>query len=134
MRKQRRRSASRQLRGNREADQRLCFRYIALKIPLLSKSEISTLYQSYMAVCEIVGNQNVGFLMTRLIFVVDVRETQTHTSYHSRVTSSSSYSRTFSILPAKTASICSVMLCSVATLTPPRAANKGVKRLEDTQV
>ena len=27
-----------QLRGNREADQRLCFRYIASTIPILSKS------------------------------------------------------------------------------------------------
>ena len=45
MRKQRRRSASRldQLRGNREADQRLCFRYIASTIPLLPKYEISSL-------------------------------------------------------------------------------------------
>ena len=32
-----------QLRGNREADQRLCFRYIDGTIPLLSKSEISSL-------------------------------------------------------------------------------------------
>ena len=32
-----------QLRGNREADQRLCFRYIDSTIPLLSKSEISGL-------------------------------------------------------------------------------------------
>ena len=32
-----------QLRGNREADQRLCFRYIDSTIPLLSKSEISSL-------------------------------------------------------------------------------------------
>ena len=32
-----------QLRGNREADQRFCFRYIAGTIPLLSKSEISSL-------------------------------------------------------------------------------------------
>ena len=31
-----------QLRGNREADQRLCFRYIDSTIPLLSKSEISS--------------------------------------------------------------------------------------------
>ena len=30
-----------QLRGNREADQRLCFRYTDSTIPLLSKSEIS---------------------------------------------------------------------------------------------
>ena len=32
-----------QLRGNREADQRLCFRYIDRMFPLLSKSEISSL-------------------------------------------------------------------------------------------
>ena len=33
-----------QLRGNREADQRLCFRYIdSSMIPLLSKPEISRL-------------------------------------------------------------------------------------------
>ena len=35
-----------QLRGNREADQRLCFRYIDSTIPLLSKSEISSLWTS----------------------------------------------------------------------------------------
>ena len=32
-----------QLRGNREADQRLCFRYLDSTISLLPKSEISTL-------------------------------------------------------------------------------------------
>ena len=32
-----------QLRGNHEADQRLCFRYIDRTIPLLSKSEISSI-------------------------------------------------------------------------------------------
>ena len=32
-----------QLRGNREADQRLCFRYTDSTIPLLPKSEISGL-------------------------------------------------------------------------------------------
>ena len=32
-----------QLRGYREADQRLCFRYTDSAIPLLSKSEISNL-------------------------------------------------------------------------------------------
>ena len=31
------------LRGNREADQRLCFRYTDSTIPLLPKSEISSL-------------------------------------------------------------------------------------------
>ena len=32
-----------QLRSNREADQRLCFRYMDSTIPILSKSEISSL-------------------------------------------------------------------------------------------
>ena len=32
-----------QLRGNREADQRLCFRHLDSTIPLLSKSENSSL-------------------------------------------------------------------------------------------
>ena len=39
-----------QLRGNREADQRLCFRYLDGMIPLLSKSEISSLWPSPVAV------------------------------------------------------------------------------------
>ena len=39
-----------QLRGNREADQRLCFRYIDSAIPLLRKSEISSLWPSSVAV------------------------------------------------------------------------------------
>ena len=60
-----------QLRGNREADQRLCFRYIDSTISILSKSKISSLYPSSVAVqpsllLDLVGNQN-GFLMTRLI-------------------------------------------------------------------
>ena len=33
-----------QLRGNRKADQRLCFRYSDSTIPLLLKSEISSFY------------------------------------------------------------------------------------------
>ena len=39
-----------QLRGNHEADQRLCFRYLDSMIPLLSKSEISSLWPSSVAV------------------------------------------------------------------------------------
>ena len=39
-----------QLRGNREADQRLCIRYMDSTIPLLSKSEISSLSPSSVAV------------------------------------------------------------------------------------
>ena len=53
-----------QLRGNREADQRLWFCYIDSSIPLLSKSEVSSLIVfSCIArfVSDLVGNQNVGF-------------------------------------------------------------------------
>ena len=39
-----------QLLGNREADQRLCFRYIDSTIPLLSKDKISSLWPSSVAV------------------------------------------------------------------------------------
>ena len=39
-----------QLRGNRKADQRLCFRFIDSIIPLLSKYEISSLLPSSVAV------------------------------------------------------------------------------------
>ena len=62
-----------QLRGDHEADQRLCFRYTDSTIPLLSKSEFSSLQPSSvtvqpgLSVSDQVGNQNVGFLMTRLI-------------------------------------------------------------------
>ena len=62
-----------QLRGDHEADQRPFFRYTDSTIPLLSKSEISgkplAIFCSYTAwfVSDLVGNQNVCFLMTRLI-------------------------------------------------------------------
>ena len=39
-----------QLRGNREADQHLCFRYTDSTIPLLLKSEISSSYPSSVLV------------------------------------------------------------------------------------
>ena len=39
-----------QLRGYREADQRLCLRYIDSTLPLLSKSEIASLKASSVAV------------------------------------------------------------------------------------
>ena len=61
-----------QLRGNREADQRLCFRYTDSIIPLLSKSKISSLWPSSVTVqaglCRTWSEtQIVGFLMHRLI-------------------------------------------------------------------
>ena len=51
-----------QLRGNREADQRLCFPYINSTIPLICKRKLQAWF-----VLNQVGNQNVGFLMTWLI-------------------------------------------------------------------
>ena len=61
-----------QLRGNREADQRLCFRYTDTSIPLLSKSEITSLWPSSAAaqpgLCRAWSETpKTGFLRTRLI-------------------------------------------------------------------
>ena len=62
-----------QLRGNPEADQRLCFRYTDSTIPLLHKSEISCLRPSSVAVQPGLRGtwsetQKTGFLTTRLIW------------------------------------------------------------------
>ena len=62
-----------QLRGNREADQGLCFRYTDSTITLLPKSEISGLWPSSMALqpglCETRSDTpKTGFLTTRLIY------------------------------------------------------------------
>ena len=61
-----------QLRGNREADQRLCFRYTDSTISLLPKYEISSLQPSSVAVqpglCGAWSETpKTGFLTTRLI-------------------------------------------------------------------
>ena len=61
-----------QLRSNREADQRLCFRYMDSATPLLSISEISSLYPFSMTVqpdlCPTWSETpKTGFLTTRLI-------------------------------------------------------------------
>ena len=60
------------LRGNREADQRLCLRFTDSTIPLLPKSEISSFKPSSMAVqpglCRTRSKTlKTGFLITRLI-------------------------------------------------------------------
>ena len=60
-----------QLRGNREADQRLCFRYSDSTTPLLSASEISSLQPSSVVVqpslCRTWSETSkTGFLATRL--------------------------------------------------------------------
>ena len=62
-----------QLRGNREADQRLCFRYTDITIHLLSKYKISSLQPSSVAVQPgLCGTWSetpkTGFLTTRLIY------------------------------------------------------------------
>ena len=57
-----------QLRGNREADQRLCFRIIASTIPLLSKSKLSSLLPSSVAeqhgLCQTSSETRILVLMT----------------------------------------------------------------------
>ena len=63
-----------QLRGNREADQRLIFRYTGSTIPLLSIYEISSLYSSCVVVqpglCRTWSETpKTGFLRTRLILL-----------------------------------------------------------------
>ena len=64
-----------QLRGYREADHRLCFRYSDSIVPLLLKSEISGFYTNVALVCDctgrfmsdLFGNHIVGFPTRRLI-------------------------------------------------------------------
>ena len=74
-----------QLRGNREADQRLCFRYTDSTIPLLPKSEISSLLSSSVAVqpglCRTWSDTpKTGFLTTRLVSNMVFTLTITHIS------------------------------------------------------
>ena len=62
-----------QLRGNREADQRLCFRYMDSTIPLLSEFEISSL-KPYSGIAQPglcwtwSETPKTGFLRMRLIY------------------------------------------------------------------
>ena len=65
-----------QFRGNREADQHLCFRYIDSTIPLLHIYEISSLYPSFVVIqpslCRSWSETpKTGFLTRRLkLFIV----------------------------------------------------------------
>ena len=68
-----------QLRGNRGADRRLCFRFIASTIPLLPKYKISSFWPSSVAVQPgLCGTWSetpkTGFLRTRLILNYSARE------------------------------------------------------------
>ena len=63
-----------QLRSNCKADHRLCFRYTISTIPLLSKSEIPSLYPSSVGLqpglCQIWSETpKTGFLTMRLILL-----------------------------------------------------------------
>ena len=57
-----------QLRGNREADQRLCFRYSDSTIPLLLNSKISSCDCIGRFASDLFGNHIVGFPTRRLIW------------------------------------------------------------------
>ena len=66
-----------QLRGNREDDQRPCFRYVDSTIPLLSKFEISSFYPSsgslQSGLCQTwKETPKTDFLTTRLILFVSI--------------------------------------------------------------
>ena len=56
-----------QLRGNREADQRLCFRYIDNTIPLLPKPLAIFCGCTDRFVWDLIETPKTGFLTTRLI-------------------------------------------------------------------
>ena len=63
-----------QLRGNREADQRLCYCYTDSTIHLLPKSEISNLWSSSVIAQPGFGGTlsetlKTGFLITRLVYL-----------------------------------------------------------------
>ena len=62
-----------QLRGNREADQRLCFRYSDSTIYPLLNSKISSFYpasETGRYVSDLFGNHIVGFSTRRLIYLI----------------------------------------------------------------
>ena len=79
-----------QLRGNREADQRLCFRHTDSTILLLSKSEISGLWPSSVAVqsglCQTWSKPpQTGFLTTRLIYDHNVEKSHHRPVFSNRI-------------------------------------------------
>ena len=71
-----------QLRSNCAADHRFCFRYIDTTIPLLSKSEISSLLPSSVAVQPglyrtLSKTSKTGFLTTRLKYSMGINQRTT---------------------------------------------------------
>ena len=78
-----------QLRGNRKADQRLCFRYMDSTISVLPKYEIhaSSCYCAVWFVSDLFGNHIVGLPTRRLLFYQHVWSDSStlHITHHSHV-------------------------------------------------
>ena len=64
-----------QLRGNREADQRLCFRNTESTIPLLPKSKISCCACTARFMSDLVGNPEDRFSQNEAHFTLTVSPT-----------------------------------------------------------
>ena len=77
-----------QLHGDREADECLCFRYTDSTIPLLPKTEISSLYASVIAqphFCRAWSETpKTGFLTTRLILALPLHYTELYELRHEK--------------------------------------------------
>ena len=93
-----------QLRGNRAADQRLCFRYIDSTIPLLPKSEISRLWPSSVSVQP--GLYGTWSLTSK-------------TGYHKTLLRLSHTVLLFHLTCCKKAICCSVIGSASSALSPP---------------
>ena len=63
-----------QLRGNREADQRLCFRYIDSTIPVLSKPPAIFCDCTAWFVSDLVGNSEARFSHNETHMSIDIRK------------------------------------------------------------
>ena len=74
-----------QLRGNREADQRLCFRYTDSTIPLLSKSEISSHGCTTRFVSDLVGNPEYRFSHNEALIMQCNGNTKVLSNFENRV-------------------------------------------------
>ena len=75
-----------QLRGNREADQRLCFRYSDSTIPPLLNSKISSFYPASVLVqpglCQSCSETTLLFFFTRWLKLFDGRLTGLQSGIH----------------------------------------------------
>ena len=96
-----------QLRGNREADQRLCFRYTDSTIPLLSKSKIPSSTLIRLRICVIT---QLKYEKTQLITILSVRKRKRNRRY---------------AIPEKSIAYRFLSVCAAQRLTPS-TLNKNV--------